>query len=283
LNKRYDKLFFKYNKNREINTKLFVKDFIPKKYIRNENPVVTQEKERERTLHRAFVSSKIFEFSIDNYYRLNYLLKLLTLDKLYYQPFFDKKGAEKQLLNEKKNFFHSQIKNRLYNKSELIMYKKMIYEIKKNKLFLKKMEAKNLIISNNQKKENANNNFFKNYFNYMILKKEGKNKDLLKLKIIFKKIKHYDKIFYKKKSKLNMKIYLEKIMNDIKIKKNINQLTFISDSKKNILNKDKIKEVKKISYNLTYNYVEKNEIERFDNKMLFNTVKKYNEEKNTSS
>ena len=100
---------------------------------------------------------------------------------------------------------------------------------------------------------------------------------------MFKKIKYYDKIFYKQKKKLNMKIFLGKVLNDLKMKKNINQINFFLDSKKNIINKDKIKEVKNLSSNLTYSYVEKSEIERFDNKMLFNTVKKYNDEKESSN
>jgi hypothetical protein len=112
-----------------------------------------------------------------------------------------------------------------------------------------------------------------------MIKSDSKKNDLLKIKMIFNKMKSYDVKFNKKKEKLNMNIFLKKIKNDIIIKKKINKLSFLHDSKKNILIRDQIKEIKKKSYNLISNYIEKSELERFDNKILFNTVKKYNEEK----
>jgi hypothetical protein len=80
-----------------------------------------------------------------------------------------------------------------------------------------------------------------------------------------------------------MKLFLKKTKNDFKLKKKLNLFTSF-ESKKNILNDDKINVLKKKTYNnLTINYVKKNEMEKFDNKLLFNTVKKYNEEKTKSN
>ncbi len=44
--------------------------------------VVTQEKEKERALHRTVISSILYKFSLNNYYRLNLLLKDLTFNQL---------------------------------------------------------------------------------------------------------------------------------------------------------------------------------------------------------
>jgi hypothetical protein len=280
------KTFFrelKYNKiklNKESNQK-FSKEIILKHKKKNENPVVAQEKERERFLHRTFVPTKILNFSFKNYYHLNFLLKNLTLDKLYYQPFYDKKGMEKYLKNQKKNDFYSYTKSYINRKEDLILYKGFINEIKKNKMFLKRVNMQPPLLSKeiNSVQEKKDLFIFNKLLNYIMIKSNSKNNDLLKIKIIFNKVKLYDVKFYKKKEKLNMNIFLKKIKNDIIIKNKINKLSFLYDSKKNILVKDHIKEVKKKSYNLTSKYIEKSELERFDNKILFNTVKKYNEEK----
>lgn len=273
----------KYNKikfNKE-SSKNLSKEIVLKHRIKNENPVVAQEKERERFLHRTFVPTKVLNFSFENYYHLNFLLKNLTLDKLYYQPFYDKKGMEKYLINQKKSEFHTHTKSHLNKKEDLILYKGYINEIKKNKIFLKKTKMQiSSSLKNSNLVQNKNDLFiFNKLLNYIMIKSDFKSNDLLKIKMIFNKIKSYDVKFYKKKEKLNMNIFLKKIKNDIIIKNKINKLSFLHDSKKIILVKDKIKEVKKKSYNLTSNYIEKSELERFDNKILFNTVKKYNEEK----
>jgi hypothetical protein len=49
-------------------------------------------------------------------------------------------------------------------------------------------------------------------------------------------------------------------------------------SKNNILNNDKIEESKQNKYNIISVYVNKEKMERLDNKLLYNTVKKYNED-----
>lgn len=263
--------------------KKLTKEFILKKKIKNENPVVTQEKERERLLHRTLFPGKLFKFSIENYYVLNKALKDLTLNKLYYQPFFDKKGLEKYLLNEKKNYFYSFTKSRIKGKEELFLFKEIIYEIKKNKVLLKKMKVHFLLLNY---KSNEDYFFFHKLLSYMSVEDKNVvvNKDLFKIKRIFNKSVFNDLKFYKKKEKLNIKFFLKKIKNDIKLKTKIGKLSFSYNSKKNILNNDKIYDLKKKSYdNLTINYIEKKEMEKFDNKLLFNTVKKYNEEKTKSN
>lgn len=234
-------------------------------------------------LHRTLVTNKMLNFSIKNYYNLNEKLKLLTFDKLYYQPFFDKKGLEKHLTNEKRGYLYSLVKNRINAKDDIFMYKEIIIEIKKNKVLLKKIKVYSLLLDY---KDTKNFFFFKDLLSYLKIKNENvvKKKDLLDIKKTFKKSFFNDINFSKKKEKLNMKLFLKKTKNDIKLKKKLNQLTFFFNSKKNIINYDKINDSKKKTYNnLTSNYIEKSEAEKFDNKLLFNTVKKYNEEKTKSS
>jgi hypothetical protein len=275
------KIAFKYlfKKTLDLSLLSYLKEFTPKKHIRYENPVVTQEKEGERTLHRTLVTNKMLYFSIKNYYNLNEKLKLLTLEKLYYQPFFDKKGLEKHLANEKKGYLYSLTKSRINVKNELYLYKEIIIEIKKNKMLLKKLKVYTLLLNY---KDTENYLFLNNLLSYLKINdaNELKKKDLLNVKKTFNKSFFNDTNFSKKKEKLNMKLFLKKTKNDFKLKKKLNQLTFFFNSKKNILSNDIITDSKKKTYNnLTVNYIEKSKVEKFDNKLLFNTVKKYNEEK----
>jgi len=110
---------------------LIIKEYTPKIDITNENPVITQEKETERLLHRTIISNIIQKFSLNNYYRLNFLLNDLTLKSLYFQPFFDKKGLEKQSMEERRNSFYIYIKESISLKEELKLFKLIINKIKK--------------------------------------------------------------------------------------------------------------------------------------------------------
>jgi len=65
---------------------------------------------------------------------------------------------------------------------------------------------------------------------------------------------------------------------DIKKKEKLNKLSFFFISKTNILDKDKLEEKKK-NFCSFPEYIERDELEKIDNQLLFNTVKKYNEEK----
>lgn len=275
----YKSFFFKKKEN--INK--FTKEFPYRKYIKNENPVVTQEKERERILHRTVFPGKLFQFSIKNYYVLNNVLKDLTFDKLYYQPFFDKKGLEKHLIYEKKNHFFFFIKDRIKAREDLLLYKEIVKEIKRNKMLFKKLKVQFLLLNHKTDKDYF---FIKKTLNYLNFEKEEnkKNNDSFLIKKIFNKSFFKDIKFLKKKDKLNMKLFLKKTKNDIIMKKKISQLSFFYNSKKYILNNDKIYDSKQKSYNnFSKNYIERSEMEKFDNKLLFNTVKKYNEEKTKSN
>ena len=257
-----------------LSTKDLAKEIAPKRNIKNENPVVTQEKTKERILHKSFLSTGLFEFTLKNYYRLNYLLKELTSEKLYYQPFTEKKNVEKHLIYEKKKKVLLNFKERIKFKDELQFFKQIIKKIKINKLLLKKMKMQDLI------KNKSNDYFFFNkLIKYLFIEKEVKKNDLLKLKNILRKSKTYDYNLSKKKEKFSMKTFLRTLDNNFKIKKNINKLFFPDDSKNIILNKDRIKEVKKSSFYSSINYINKKELEKFDNQHLFNMVKQYNEEK----
>jgi len=112
---------------------LIIKEYSPKIDTTYENPVVTQEKEKERLLHKTIISNIIHKFSIKNYYRLNFLLNDLTLKSLYFQPFFDKKGLEKSFINDKRSFLYPYIKECISLKEELKMFKVIINKKKKKK------------------------------------------------------------------------------------------------------------------------------------------------------
>jgi len=95
--------------------------------------VITQEKEKERALHQTILFKRIFKFSINNYYDFNLLLKDLTLNTLYYQPFIDQKSIDKEIINEKKGQFLTNIKEKISDKDDLKLLKKILKKKKKKK------------------------------------------------------------------------------------------------------------------------------------------------------
>jgi hypothetical protein len=255
-----DLIYFK----KKIN-KVNIKEYTPPVNTKKENPVVTQEKEKERALHRSIVSNLILKFSISNYYSLNTLLKEFTSNKLYYQPFIDKKGGQKHIIEVKNNNLYISMKERLNLKEDIIFFKKIIGKIKKNKSFVNSIKN----IENYEKRTF----FIEKCLDYLFLDKKNKNiKDFL---LKFLKNKENEKI--KKKEKLNIKKFLIYIKNDIKNKSKLNKLFFFYESKNNILNKDKLEEKKK-AYLSFSKYTEKKKLEKTDNELLYKKVKKYNEE-----
>jgi len=153
---------------------LIIKEYSPRIDTTNENPVVTQEKEKERLLHRTVISTIIEKFALSNYYRLNFLLNDLTLKSLYFQPFFDKKGLEKFSIEDKRNSLYINVKEHISLKEDLKIFKVIINKIKKNELFMKNL--KNESIENFSKKYNENKFFLENLFKYLIIKKEEEKK-----------------------------------------------------------------------------------------------------------
>jgi hypothetical protein len=213
-------------------------------------------------LHRAVVSNKIFKFSLENYYLFNLLLKELTFKDLYYHSFLEKKNYVKYLKNEKKDIIQNSFKERIKVKEELNFYKKIINKIKINKKFLKK---DNIKVTENYEKFS-----FDKFLNYIM---NEKKKDSLNLKNnIIKTFK------IKKKEKFNMNVFLKKTNNEIEFKKKTNIFSFFLESKNYIIKNDELKDKSKSPSNLSSNYVNRSELERFDNKLIFNAVNKYNEE-----
>lgn len=246
-----------------------IKEYSPRINTKNENPVVTQEKEKERALHRFVLTSLIHKFSINNYYRLNSLLKDLTSNKLYYQPFIDKKGIHKHRIEEKKYFFYNNIKERFNLKDDILFLKKLIARIKKDQQLANSINKKN----------NYNDYFIKkktieSFLNYLIVEKKPKSKSNLLLKLLNME----EKKINKRKEKLNIKKFLKNSTNNIKIKSDTNKFLYFNESKLNIISKDTIG-VKKHPFCSFPVYVEKKDLEKMDNRLLYNTVKKYNEEK----
>jgi hypothetical protein len=260
------------------NDNINIKEYSPKINTTKENPVITKEREKERSLHRTVVTNIINKFSINNYYRLNLLLKNLTLNQLYYHSFIDKKGIQKQIIEEKKSFFLTSSKERLYTKEDLQLLKNIIYKVKKNILFLNLIK-KTTINNNNHYYYYQKNIFFEKLLNYLIIEKKIKNMS----NQIFKVLNIKDIKFNKKKEKLNVKKVFKNVIDDINLKNKINKLSFFYESKNNIINKDKIEIIKRNSFCPSPKYIERNQLEKMDNKLLYNTVKKYNEEKKTKT
>jgi hypothetical protein len=284
----YYKYFFKvleskkktlnFLKKHYIKKKIIDKDFAIKRkeftwrpIIKNENPVVEQEKRKERELHRIVLSNKIFKFSLKNYYMLNAVLKNYTLNKLYYHSFLEKKDYVKYLKNQKKKHLHNSFKDRLYMKEEFNLYKLIKNKIKINKNFLMKKHIKDI--------KNNDGISTKKFLNY-IVNEEVKERYNLKNYII-KKLKFKDKKIIKRKERFNMNVFLKKTNNEIDFKRKTNIFSFFFESKKHIINNDALKDKNMGPSNLASNYVNRSELERFDNKLIFNAVNKYNEEDET--
>jgi hypothetical protein len=282
----YNKYFFKVLEAKKKNLYFLKKNYIKKKFIdkdyaikkkefswrkiiKNENPVVAQEKQKERALHRAVVSNKIFKFSLQNYYMFNHLLKDFTLKDLYYHSFLEKKNYVKYLKKEKENVLYNAFKNkeRIRLKEDYYLYKKIINKIKINKNFLKKGNI-NVV-------KNYDNISLNKLLNY-IMNKEIK--DFSNFKNYFKKVLL---IKNKKKEKFNMNIFLKRSDNEIEFNRKTNIYLFFLESKKNIIKNEELKEKSKGPSNLSSNYINRSELERFDNKLIFNAVNKYNEENET--
>lgn len=254
-------------KKPRINIYAEVKEFTPKVITKKENPVVTQEKSRERALHQKILLNNIFNFSVNNYYKMNYLLKNLTLKTLYNQPFIDKSVYKKEAINEKKISILLTLKEKIKNKEDYKLYINILRKIMKNEASL---NADKLDISIIQKNEF-----------YMIDKileyiKINKNNEK-NLKDIFKKFNNTEKKdnMQKKKIKLNMKLLLKKINNDYELNKKTNKYTVLEKSKKKVLENDNFKKKKKKNIY----YIKREEEEKTNKILLTNTVKKYNTEK----
>ena len=245
------------NKKKE---KMVVKEYSPRVDTSKENPVVTQEKWKERTLHRAVLLGNIFKFSLVNYYKLNHYLKDLTSNKLYYQPFIDKKNINKQLIYARKELFFS-IKDKVVRKDDLQLIK----------LILKKIKDNDRLLKETHKQENNDLSFFSKLLNFIVIEK----KDKFFFKFVIKIFKIDEKNILKKREKLNIEKFLRKVGKNILT----NKTSTLEDSKNSIINRDNLKEVKKEPYVTSPRYVKRNEIEKIDNIATFNSVKKYNEER----
>jgi hypothetical protein len=249
--------------NNHFNKETKIKEYTPRVNTEKENPVITQEKERERELHQTSLSNFIFKFSVNNYYELNSLLRDLTLHSLYYQFFIDQKEVKKELLIEKKHEILINLKEKINLKQDLKLYKKIINKIKES-------EELHFNLQNDKKKDYY---IIDKLYNNLFFKK-NENENIIKNFYKILKIKEDDKR-QKKIENLSIKNLLKITKDDIKIKKKWNTYNWLKESKKNILNKDNLEEIE----NTFSNFIEKDEVEKMDNQKLLNTVKKYNEEK----
>lgn len=188
---------------------------------------------------------------------MNLLLRDLTFEKLYYQPFMDSSLVKKQLMEEKKELILMHIKEKIKKNEEF----KILQKIKKNE-----KEFKNLI-------KDSNNDVKKGRFftfklqDYILVLHEKKNNILEK---IMNKFNIKDGL-HGKKEETSLSKLLKKMEKKFKITKKFDKLNFLNRSTQNILDNDKLEEVKHKS-----SYIEKKQVEDIDNKLLLQVVKKYN-------
>jgi hypothetical protein len=243
-----------------------IKEYTPEINTKYENPVVTQEKERERALHQTILFGRIFKFSINNYYDLNVLLRDLTLHQLYYQQFIDLNLIKKQLVEEKRVDFFINCLDNITIKDELNLFNDILKKIEKNKNLLNSNLIESSYKSNNEK----DNFLLEKLLDYIIVNKKD-NFFIKKFLTIFD-IDESLKKNLQKKGKLSMKKTVEEIKLDLQIERKLNKFNLLDESIFKIRNNEKLVEIK-----YKYNYIERNKIENIDNQYLLNTVKKYNE------
>lgn len=169
---------------------------------------------------------------------------------------------------KKKKNLHNFFKNRIYIKEDFNLYKKLMNKIKINKKFLMR---KNI-------KDNQNNDKLSvdKLYDYIINEEKKKSSNLKDY--IIKIFKFKDKKTIKRREKFNMNVFLKKANNEVDFKKKTNVFSFFFESKKHIIKNDSLKEKKRGPSALSSNYINRSELERFDNKLIFNAVNKYNEE-----
>jgi len=90
-----------------------------------------KKKKKNELCIKLYYLKRIFKFSINNYYDFNLLLKDLTLNILYLQPFIDQKSIDKEIINEKKGQFLMNIKEKISDNDDLKLLKKILKKIKK--------------------------------------------------------------------------------------------------------------------------------------------------------
>ena len=169
----------------------------------------------------------------------------------------DSSLVKKQLMEEKKELILMHIKEKIKKNEEF----KILQKIKKNE-----KEFKNLI-------KDSNNDVKKGRFftfklqDYILVLHEKKNNILEK---IMNKFNIKDGL-HGKKEETSLSKLLKKMEKKFKITKKFDKLNFLNRSTQNILDNDKLEEVKHKS-----SYIEKKQVEDIDNKLLLQVVKKYN-------
>jgi len=206
------------NKNFKSYNSIIINEYTPKVNTKNENPVVTIEKERERALHQTILFGKIFKFSINNYYDLNLYLNDLTFHKLYYQPFMDNKQVNKQIIDEKKGSIYIHIKEKIIIKEEFKLFNAILKKIEKNEDVLNNYLIKDI--------DNKKDNFLLHKLLDYIIKSKKDNFLIKKILILFN-IDENKKKLYEIKGKMTMQKFLIKTKQDLQFDKKINKLDLL--------------------------------------------------------
>jgi hypothetical protein len=151
----------------------------------------------------------------------------------------------------KKRSIHMYIYTPFKVKEVISFFDKMLYKIKKNKINIRNLNNKDPI--------KVENFFLKKIYNYLIAKKDtGKYK--FKVYKIIKALKRVD-------SKINLK-------------ENTKKMDFYKKSNKKVLNNDRLINTKNNNLLVFPEYVEREKMEKLDNKLLLKTLEKYKKEKN---
>ncbi len=119
------------------------------------------------------------------------MLKDLTFNQLYYQPFIDKKSIQKHVLEEKRSNISKNMRDYFNTKEEIQLFKIII-----NKINNKEKSSKLIKVIPNDSSIFKNNKYIiEKIFNYLFIEKNNKSKMEYILKIFHLK----DNKFIKKK------------------------------------------------------------------------------------
>jgi hypothetical protein len=205
----------------------------------------------ESLSHKNVISKKYFIFSLSNYYKFNKLLDQLTIKKEVYKQAFAHKYKKLTPFMLKKKSIYMYIYKPFIVKEVISFFDKMLYKIKKNKINIKNLNNKDPI--------KVESFVLKKIYNYLIAKKDtGKYK--FKVHKIIKALKRVD-------SKINLK-------------ENTKKMDFYKKSNKKVLNNDRLINTKGNTLLVFPEYVQREKMEKLDNKLLLKTLEKYEKEKN---
>lgn len=207
---------------------------------------ISFEKEIEYYSQKTIINKDYLPYSFYNYYKLNNLLEYLTIKKgVFNESFFDKRIEDAYKQKYKKNIFFTFLKQTFKFKDTVDLLKNVLYKIKKNK--------QNML---NKRTEIRYSPFFYKFFDYLLIKENT----------------------YKKKE-YTIIVILNKINKKISNERNFEKVDFVKTYNKALLKHERNITLKGTTILKFPEYIKRDDLEKNDNKLLLNTVNKYQKEK----